>query len=151
MIVNGWKILFFQLFHEIYTELISEVQNLREKNPTGYKNHPKTKLLASIQKAITKDVPNDPMHSKFLLGKALSGKYKEWRRIKSGLPPRYRLFFRFFSGTRNIIFVWVNDEFTLRKKGAKNDVYNVFQTMIDRGMIPKSYKNLFARSNMPSM
>jgi len=147
--INGWEIFFFQLFHEVYAQLISDVQNLRDKNPTGFKSHPKTKLLASIQKAIKQDVPNNPMDKKFLLGRTLGAKHKKWRRVKSGLPPRYRLFFRFYSEPKKIIFVWLNDEFSLRKRGDKHDVYAVFQKMVDSGEIPVSYNGLIERSEVP--
>lgn len=35
-----------------------------------------------------------------------------------------------------IVYVWLNDEVTLRKVGAKTDVYAVFQRMLARGEVP---------------
>lgn len=149
MNVKGWKIFFFQSFNEIYTELVTEVHKLRQKDSEGYKSHPKTKLLASIQKVIFNDVPGSPHHRKFTLGKTLDRKYRDWCRVKHGLPPRYRLFFRYHSAEKTIIYVWFNDELTLRRKGNRHDVYAVFQKMLDRGDIPNEYEYLIKTSRAP--
>lgn len=146
MIINGWEILFFQLFYKQYKELINHVETLRKKNPVAYKFHPQTKLLASIQKVIKQDVPADPFHKKFMLGKMFGKKYKEWRRVKHGLPQRYRMFFRFHSKYKNIIFVWLNSEGYLRKRGDKHDVYVVFKKMLDNKEIPHDYGDLIVQS-----
>jgi toxin YhaV len=45
--------------------------------------------------------------------------FRHWRRAKIGRP--FRLFFRFDSKARIIIFAWVNDENTLRSSGGKSD------------------------------
>jgi len=151
LIINGWEILFFRLFFEIYVKLVREVEALREKDPDGYKSHRNTKLLASVQKSIIQDVPADPLHKKFMLSKSLDKTYKEWRRVKKGLPPRYRMFFRFHTKYKNVIFVWLNHEGCLRKKGDKHDVYSVFQKMLDRSEIPPDYKDLMASSITPHL
>jgi hypothetical protein len=57
----------------------------------------KARLLVSIYKAITQTVPGDPDHPDFRLGKRLGAEYTNWRRVKKGMPGRYRLFFRFAS------------------------------------------------------
>ena len=143
---SGWEIFFFKIFYKQYVRLIDDVKSLSQKDPTTYKSHPKTKLLASVQKAIKDDVPADPFHKKFMLSKTLKKKYKEWRRVKQGLPPRYRMFFRFYSIPREIIFVWINSEGYIRKSGDKHDVYVVFKKMLDRGEVPQDYKELMDQS-----
>ena len=94
------------------------------------------------------DVLSDPLHGKFQLGEALGEKNKVWRRIKNGLPKRHRLFFRFSSQKKEIIFVWLNDEGTLRKDGDSHDVYTVFRKMVDDGTVPVEYKDLIKRSKI---
>lgn len=157
MKINQWNILFFKVFYEQYQALVGDVKELRNADPGGYKFHPKTKLLAAVQKAIKTDVPADPLHRKFMLGKTLGSKYTSWRRVKKGLPQRYRMFFRCYSGRgekeetekwKSIIFVWLNDEHTLRKKGGKHDVYTVFRKMLEKGTIPNDYKKLFGESKI---
>jgi toxin YhaV len=45
--------------------------------------------------------------------------FRHWRRAKIGR--RFRLFFRFDSKSRIIIFAWINDKNTLRASGAKTE------------------------------
>lgn len=151
MIINGWEILFYQIFYEQYKRLINHVKTLRKKNPVDYKSHPQTKLLASIQKVIKQDVPTDPFHRKFILGKTLGKKYQIWRRVKHGLPQRYRMFFRFHSKCKNIVFVWLNSEGYLRNKGDKHDVYVVFKKLLGNKKIPRDYGDLIVRSQDPKI
>ena len=66
--------------------------------------------------------------------------FRHWRRAKIGR--RFRLFFRFDSKTRIIIFAWVNDENTLRASGSKTDPYAVFQRMLERGHPPDDWAAL---------
>jgi toxin YhaV len=87
------------------------------------------------------------MDLKFCLGHALGDKYKNWRRAKNHLPPRYRLFFKFFSSKKDIIYAWFNDEFTLRKNGSKSDVYQVFKSLLEREEIQDSYQDLRRHSS----
>jgi toxin YhaV len=55
---------------------------------------------------------------------------------------RYRLFFRFSSKDKVIVYVWVNDESTLRKAGARIDAYVVFKSMLDAGDPPRTLEAL---------
>lgn len=146
MVVNGWQLFYFKLFAEVLNKLESDVRELAQKNPEEYGHHPKTKLLAYVVKSITEDVPTNPMDRKFMLGKTLGRQYADWRRVKHGLPPRYRLFFRFTSAQNNIIYAWLNDENTLRKEGDKSDVYTVFAKMLSNGSVPNSIDALLKTS-----
>ena len=147
MIANGWQLFYFKLFKAALDELERAVTKLERQDPSGYKSHPKTRLLASIYKAIVQMVPADPDHPDFRLGKTLGAQYTNWRRVKKGMPDRYRLFFRFASKpAKLIVYVWFNDEDTLRKAGAKTDVYEVFKKMLSRGQVPASIQDLMAES-----
>jgi toxin YhaV len=147
MIANGWQLFYFKVFKEALDELEQAVTKLAQQDPSGYKSHPKTRLLASIYKAITQMVPADPDHPDFRLGKTLGAQYTNWRRVKKGMPDRYRLFFRFASRPiKLIVYVWFNDEDTLRKAGSKTDVYEVFKRMLSRGQVPTSINDLVAES-----
>jgi toxin YhaV len=147
MVANGWQLFYFKPFKVALDDLEQAVTKLAKQNPAGYKSHPKTRLLASIYKAITRTVPADPDHSDFRLGKALGAEHTNWRRVKKGMPERYRLFFRFASKPiKLIVYVWFNDEDTLRKAGSKTDVYEVFRRMLSRGQVPSGIKELLAES-----
>ena len=45
-----------------------------------------------------------------------------------------------------IVYVWFDDEDTLRKAGSKTDVYAVFTRMLSRGQVPTGIKELLADS-----
>jgi len=65
------------------------------------------------------------------------------------MPGRYRLFFRFASRpAKTIIFVWFNDEHTLRKAGSKTDVYEGFRRMLARGEVPDGVDALLEESKI---
>ena len=140
-----WQRYYFPLLHRRLHILYRTVLHLREKDPDTYKSHPTAKLFASVIRAMD-DTAQDPTLPKFELGKTLGPEHTAWRRIKQLLPPRYRLFFRFSSQERQVIFVWLNDERTLRKKGSSSDVYNVFKRMLEKGDVPSNLKELLADS-----
>lgn len=103
-----------------------------------------------------RDVPEDPANKDFNWGKTLGEKYRHWKRVRKRMPPRYRTFFRYHSdfvirkgssAEKCIIFVWFNDELTLRKEDAKTDCYNVLLRLIKRGTIPDDWNALFNLSD----
>ena len=147
MIANGWTLYYYRVFKAALDELEATVTKLARDNPKGYKVHPKTKLLASVYRAITELVPADPDAADFRLGKTLGPGNTNWRRIKKGMPDRYRLFFRFASSpVKLIVYVWFNDEDTLRKAGSKTDVYETFKRMLSRGDVPATINELLLAS-----
>jgi toxin YhaV len=146
-----WQLFYFKLFKQALDELEQTVTHLAQQQPTTYKSHPKTRLLASVYKCITQLVPTDPNHPDFRLGKMLGAEYTNWRRVKQGMPDRYRLFFRFASRpVPLIVYVWFNDEDTLRKAGSKTDVYEAFKRMLMRGEVPDSINALLTESRKPN-
>ena len=147
----AWQLFYFKLFKAALDELEQTVTQLAQQQPETYKSHPKTRLLASVYKCITQLVPADPNHPDFRLGKTLGAEYANWRRVKKGMPDRYRLFFRFASRpVQLIVYVWFNDEDTLRKAGSRTDVYEAFKRMLTRGEVPDSIDALLSESQRPS-
>ena len=147
MIANGWTLYYYRTFKAALDELEAAVSKLAADDPKGYKTHPKTKLLASVYRAITVLVPANPDAPDFRLGKTLGADNANWRRVKKGMPDRYRLFFRFASSpVKVIVYVWFNDEDTLRKAGSKTDVYETFKRMLTRGVVPVSIAELLTNA-----
>jgi toxin YhaV len=147
VIANGWSLYYYRTFKAALDELEAVVTKLAADDPAGYKTHPKTKLLASVYRAITQLVPANPDAPGFRLGKTLGAGHTNWRRVKKGMPDRYRLFFRFASSPgKVIVYVWFNDEDTLRKAGSKTDVYEAFKRMLARGQVPKDMGELLLAS-----
>ena len=150
MIANGWQLFYFKLFKAALDELERVVTKLAAEDPRGYKSHPKTKLLASVYRAVTRTVPDNPAHPDFRLGKTLGAEHANWRRVKKGMPDRYRLFFRFSSTARVIVLAWVNDEQTKRAYGSRTDAYTVFAKMLKSGNPPDDWDALLASARAPS-
>lgn len=142
-----WQIFYFKLFKAALDDLEQVVAKLAEQNPAEYKSHPEARLLASVYKCITQLVPADPDHPDFRLGKTLGKEYANWRRVKKGMPDRYRLFFRFASSpVQLIVYAWFNDDDTLRKAGSRTDVYEAFRRLLSRGEVPSSIDDLLVES-----
>ncbi|MEP7058850.1 MAG: type II toxin-antitoxin system YhaV family toxin [Caldimonas sp.] len=137
MIANGWRLYYYRVFKAVLDDLEAVVSKLAAADPSGYRAHPKTKLLASIYRVVTRLVPANPDAPDFRLGKTLGSENTHWRRVKKGMPDRYRLFFRFATNpVKVIVYVWFNDEDTLRKAGSRTDVYESFKRMLARGVVP---------------
>ena len=147
---NGWNLFQFKPFALRLRALTQDVVHLAQADPTGYKKHPKTKLLASVYQSMTVTVPTNPADPVFRLGHTLGKSDGNWRRVKKGLPQRYRLFFMFASNPLAVvIYAWFNDEDTLRKEGSRTDVFNVFQRMLARGEVPSTIDELIRGSVDP--
>ena len=144
MEANGWSLYLHPLFQQQLEKLTAQVEGLRAKDPTGYKEQSATKLLATIDHHIREIIPRDPNASEFRQGNTLGADNRHWFRAK--FHERYRLFYRFSSKDKVIVYAWVNDESTLRKAGSKTDPYTVFRAMLDAGNPPSSMMELLAVS-----
>jgi toxin YhaV len=147
---NGWNLFQFKPFALRLLALTLDVARLAQADPTGYKQHPKTKLLASVYQSMIVNVPTNPADPAFRLGHTLGKSHGNWRRVKKGLPQRHRLFFMFASNPLAVvIYAWLNDDDTLRKEGRRTDVYEVFKRMLERGDVPSSIEELIQGSMDP--
>lgn len=144
MEVNGWRLFQYPLFEHQLRTLTQAVQELSITQPDADKEHPKTKLLATIHRLITETIPRNPNAPEFRQGDTLGPDNRHWFRAK--FHQRYRLFFRFSSKDKVIVYVWVNDESTLRKAGARTDVYAIFTSMLEAGDPPRTLEALLKRA-----
>ena len=148
MIVNGSKLYTHPLFDRQLRRLTDQVQSLARNDPVGYRDQPATKLLATINRYVREIIPDDPNAAEFRQGNTLGGDNRHWFRAK--FHERYRLFYRFSSREKVIVYAWVNDAGTLRKSGSKTDPYQAFKSMLDAGDPPRSVERLLRRaSEMP--
>ncbi|QEI06918.1 type II toxin-antitoxin system YhaV family toxin [Pigmentiphaga aceris] len=139
--INGWTILAHPLFLDQLERLTATVETLKAKKPNEYQKNANTKLLAALKKLIFEVIPSDPTASTYRQGSTLGETYRHWFRAKFG-NGRFRLFFRYDSIAKVIIFAWVNDEKTLRTYGAQTDAYKVFKGMLDDGNPPDDWATL---------
>lgn len=140
--VNGWSILAHPLFLDQLEKLVEAVETLKAKKPDEYQKNANTKLLAAIIKLVFETIPADPTATVYRQGSTLGDGRKHWFRAKFG-NGRFRLFFRYDTRSKVIIFAWVNDETTLRTYGSKNDAYNVFRGILDDGNPPDDWDTLY--------
>ena len=136
MEVNGWRLFQYPLFENQLRKLAERVTKLSLDQPETYREHPSTKLLATIHRYVSEIIPRDPGAPEFRQGNTLGPDNRHWFRAK--FHERFRLFFRFSSKHRVIVYAWVNDESSLRKAGAKTDVYATFKSMLEAGDPPQS-------------
>jgi len=144
MEVNGWRLFQYVLFENQLNKLTEAVGQLSISQPDTYKEHPKTNLLATIHRYVMESIPRNPNAPEFRQGDTLGPDNRHWFRAK--FHQRYRLFFRFSTKDRVIVYAWVNDEFTLRKAGSKTDAYAVFKSMLTAGDPPRTLEALLKRA-----
>ncbi len=144
VVVNGWSLFLHPLFHEQLTQLREEVHKLRQKDPVGYINKNASKRLAAVTRLMYEIIPQDPGRPEYRQGLSLGSEHKHWFRAK--FFQQYRLFFRFHTSAKIIVYAWVNDETTLRAYNSRDDAYLVFKKMLDSGNPPGSWEALLAQS-----
>ena len=144
MTALSWSLLF-------HTCLLEQLEKLRVASEKAFSadsasapENANVKLYAALSKLIFETVPDDPARDEYRQGNTMRPEFRHWRRAKIGR--RFRLFFRYDSHTKVIVYAWVNDEKTLRAAGSKNDPYAVFQKMLSRGNPPDDWDALLKQS-----
>jgi toxin YhaV len=144
--VNGWTLYAHPLFLGHIEKLTVAVERAREKDPKTYTSSANAKLLAVVRKLMFEVIPVDPTRPEFRQGGTLGPSRKHWFRAKFG-GGRFRLFFRYSSSAKIIIYAWVNDANTLRTYGSKSDAYAMFKSMLDKGNPPEDWDAPIAQSS----
>ena len=145
-IIHGWTLYAHPLFSDQLDRLTAAVEKAKRKDPKTYQSTANAKLLAQLNRLIFETIPVDPTRPAFRQGGTLGADHKHWFRAKFG-GGRFRLFFRYASSARIIVFAWVNDSDTLRTHGAKSDAYAVFKAMLDKGNPPEDWADLLKASS----
>jgi toxin YhaV len=150
LVVNGWMLLF-------HPRLIDQLERLRDAaRAEGAKRSgdapagPNTKLLATLWDQLVTEIPEDPSRPTYRQGNTLGPELRHWLRAKFG-NGRFRLFFRYHSKTRLIVFAWVNDAETLRTYGSRTDAYAVFRRMLESGNPPDDWDALVRAAASPDV
>jgi len=138
--VNGWTILAHPLFLAAIEGLIQAIEAEREVQPDA-PHSGNAKLLAHLIDLAFEKIPHDPGNPAYRHGGTLGENRKHWFRAKTG-NGRYRLFYRFQSSARIIVYAWVNDENSLRTFGSRSDAYTVFAGMLEDGNPPDDWAAL---------
>ncbi|MGB9113681.1 type II toxin-antitoxin system YhaV family toxin [Bradyrhizobium sp.] len=150
MTINGWTIYAHPLFLDQLERLVQAVERDQKNDPKNYTKKPNAKLLKSVSTIALERIPQDPTDKRYRLGDTLGESHKHWFREKFGAG-RFRLFFRYDSKSKVIIYAWINDEKTLRTYGAKSDAYAVFSAMLTDGNPPDNWEALLASCKDPEI
>ena len=141
---RGWRLFVHPLSQAQLERLTRRVEKLAALDPRGYASHPATKMLATINRYIRDVIPRDPNSAEFRQGNTLGPDNRHWFRAR--LHGRYRLFNRFSTAEKIIVYAWVNDEGSLRKSGSKTEPHVVFKAMLESGEPPGSFAELLRAS-----
>lgn len=133
LIKHGWKLFAHPL-------LLDQIESLATGAAAKGAGSDPAKVLKWLTEAIFERIPQDPTLAVYRQGDTLGTQNKHWFRDK--YAGRFRLFFRYHSAGKIIVFAWVNDENTLRTRGAKNDAYAVFKGMLADGNPPNTWADL---------
>jgi toxin YhaV len=141
---HGWTLLFHDCLVDQLKNLKSAVDCAKANDPEGFEGNANVKLFRALSHLVFETIPSDPSRDEYARGKTLGSAYRHWRRAKIGR--RFRLFFRYDSNAKVIVYAWVNDESTLRYSGGKSDPYAVFKKMLNRDHPPNDWEELLSAS-----
>lgn len=146
-LAHGWTLAFHPCLLGQLERLVVAAEKEVERAGRSGANRPgpNQKLLAHVFDLMFEAIPHDPNAPDYRLGHTLGRKHVHWRRGKTG-GGRYRLFFRFRSDARLIVFAWINDEQSLRTYGSASDAYRVFADRLARGTPPDDWDTLVAEA-----
>lgn len=144
MQANGWTLLFHECLIEQLQKLHAAAQRAQANTPDDFTGNANVKLFQALSHLMLNVIPDDPGRDEYRQGNTLGTAHRHWRRAKIGR--RFRLFFRYDSRTRVIIYAWINDAHTLRSAGSKSDPYRVFKAMLERGTPPDDWSDLWQAS-----
>lgn len=150
MQVNGWELFAHPLLLDQLERLMAAVEKEKAKRPVDYKSTANFKLLAALYDLLILTIPADPTRPEHRQGNTLGDDYRHWFRAKFG-GQRFRLFFRYDTKAKVIIFAWVNDEDSKRTYGSKTDAYAVFEKMLDKGNPPDDWAALLKPAKRPEV
>lgn len=146
MEAHGWQL----LFHDCLLRQLDRL-SAAARRAGGDPHNANVRLFGRISRLILETIPRDPGRDIYRLGNTLGTDHRHWRRARMG--ERFRLFFRYDSQARVIVYVWVNDRDTLRQRGSHRDPYAVFTQMLDSGDPPGDWNALVAgcRGSWPTV
>ena len=141
---HGWALLFHDCVIEQLQKLHAAARRAQENDPKGFESTAHVKLFRALSQLMMDVVPGDPARDEYRQGNTLGPAHRHWRRAKIGR--RFRLFFRYDSKAKVIVYALGNDEQTLRSSGSKSDPSAVSAPMPGRGNPPDDWNALVRAS-----
>lgn len=128
---HGWMLLFHACAVGQLQTLHAAVQRSRQNDPAGFESNANVKLFRALSQLILEGVPGDPAREEYRQGNSLGQAHRHWRWARIGR--HFRLFFRYDSKARVIVYAWVNDMRTLRAPGSQSDPDAMFEKTLGQG------------------
>ena len=149
MVANGWTLLFHEALIGQVKTLADACRRARRADAKNFRSKANIKLFAALARLLLEIIPADPTRPECRQCNTLGEAYRHWFRVK--FFGRFRLYFRYDSRWRIIVYAWVNDERSLRQRGGKSDPYEVFRRMLAYGNPPNEWAALVGNSGeLPS-
>lgn len=101
---HGWSLLFHNCLIEQLQKLKAASDRAEASDPQGFEANANVKLYRALSQLIFEIVPGDPAREEYRQGNTMGADYRHWRRAKIGR--RFRLFFRYDSKVKVIVFAW---------------------------------------------
>lgn len=105
---HGWILLFHDCIVEQLQKLYAAAERVQRSDPAVYESHANVKLLRALTQLIFEVVPDDPARDEYRQDRLRGPEQRHWRSKRFG--GHFRLFFRYDSRSRAIIFAWVSRE-----------------------------------------
>ena len=142
--LNGWRIFVHPCLNSQIERVGASVVILHASGDTSNLLRSQQQFLKALARVMYEVVPASPGAPSHRLGHTLGSDATHWFRVK--FLQQFRLFYRYDSTQKVIVFAWVNDETSLRAYGSKTDAYAVFKKMLDGGNPPSTFEELLEQS-----
>jgi toxin YhaV len=141
---SSWRLFIHPLLDHQLDALNVKIYRAFMKSGVTSKTPRARKISDRVKNLMQSEIPQNPNNPVYRLGSTLGEAEKVWFRAK--MFGQYRLFFRFDSAAKIIVYVWVNDEESLRAYGSKTDAYALFAKMLASGYPPSTFEELLQQS-----
>lgn len=141
-VINGWQLFGHPLFIERLDALVAEAEALAEVSPDDFHKHSLPNCMRrSRTQSCSVFLPTrapQPTTWAILLVKTSDIGNGSRAGFLIGIVSSFNI----AACPKSIIYAWLNDNLTLRKAGARTDVYRVFRAMLEGGRMPNSFQEL---------
>ena len=141
---RGWRTYVYSPMQPELARIANWADQVRKRDGDAAVHHPAVKLHTAVTKLMLQLIPANPGAPEFRQGNTLGKENRQWFRAK--FNARYRLFYRYSTQHRAIVYAWISNEDTLRKAGSKTDPYSIFEAMLKSGDPPSDFDELLRRS-----
>ncbi len=131
---HGWTLLFHDHVIEQLRGLQARAERAKQDDPQGCEGYANLGLFQTLSRLILEVVPRNPSRDAYVPDSMQGQIGGHWRRVEIGRS--FRLFFRYDSKARVIVFARVHEEQALRSAVSKSVHAATFAKKIGHGNPP---------------